>query len=93
MKRIFVWILSLVTVLSLVACAKQPADTNATESTEVTESIEERKELAPLLELRGEIPALKSREEMLNVLHKEVYGYLPTPTFSLSVSEDGLGIL
>ena len=86
MKRIFVWILSLVTVLSLVACAKQPADTNATESTEATESIEERKELAPLLELRGEIPALKSREEMLNVLHKEVYGYLPEVPTEISFS-------
>lgn len=37
----------------------------------------ERKELAPLLELRGEIPALKTREEMLDTLQREVYGYMP----------------
>ena len=85
-KRILAWVLCLVTVFSLVACTKQPADTNATGSTEATESAEERKELAPLLELRGELPALKSREEMLDVLQKEVYGYMPEDPTEISFS-------
>lgn len=42
-----------------------------------TTPTETRKALAPLLELRGELPALKSREAMLETLQKEVYGYMP----------------
>ena len=45
--------------------------------TTATEPTATRKALAPLLELRGELPALKSREEMLDTLQKEVYGYMP----------------
>lgn len=42
-----------------------------------TETTATRKMLADLLALRGELPALKSREEMLDTLQKEVYGYMP----------------
>ena len=42
-----------------------------------TAPTEPRKELGPLLELRGELPALQSREEMLEILQREVYGYMP----------------
>ena len=42
-----------------------------------TQPTETRKALAPLLELRGELPALKSRDEMLDTLQREVYGYIP----------------
>ena len=46
-------------------------------TTVATQPAETRKALAPLLELRGELPALKSREEMLDTLQREVYGYIP----------------
>lgn len=51
--------------------------TTAPTAEATTKPAETRKALAPLLELRGEIPALKSREEMLETLQKEVYGYMP----------------
>ncbi len=63
-----------------------PTETTATEPTAAptvapttapTADPVERKELAPLLDLRGELPALKSREEMLDTLQREVYGYMP----------------
>lgn len=75
-KRIFVCLLVFVTVSSLVACGKEPAEPTPTETTAATIPAD-RKALAPLLELRGELPALKSREEMLDTLQKEVYGYMP----------------
>ena len=82
-NRIIAWSLAVVTVFSLVACGKKPAapstPTEATTAptTAATKPAADRKELAPLLELRGDIPALKSREEMLDTLQKEVYGYMP----------------
>lgn len=85
-KRLIAWLLVVIMVFGLVACAKQPTDADATESTEATEPAEERKELAPLLELRGELPALKSREEMLDVLQKEVYGYMPAAPTDIEFS-------
>ena len=33
------------------------------------------------------LPALKSREEMKEIMQREVYGYLPEKEFSWSVSE------
>ena len=60
-----------------------------TAPTTATEPAETSKALAPLLELRGELPALKSREEMLDTLQKEVYGYMPaTPTNIEFTSKD-----
>ena len=49
----------------------------AAPTTVTTQPAETRKALAPLLALRGELPALKSREEMLDTLQREVYGYIP----------------
>ena len=36
---------------------------------------------------RRELPPLLSREQMCRIMQREVYGYLPSPDFSLSVSE------
>lgn len=83
-KQIAALLLVFVMVLGLVACGQKPAEPDATAATEstaptVTSAPTEpaRKELTPLLALRGELPALKSREEMLDILQKEVYGYMP----------------
>ena len=44
--------------------------------------------MTPKEELRERhLPPLMAREAMREILQREVYGYLPTPTFSLSVSE------
>ena len=44
--------------------------------------------MTPREELKArELPPLLSREEMRDILQREVYGYLPNPDFSLSVSE------
>lgn len=83
-RRILAWLLVLTTAFSLVACSKAPTDGHSFEPTATetateatTAPTETRKELAPLLELRGELPALQSREEMLEILQREVYGYMP----------------
>ena len=33
------------------------------------------------------LPALRSREEMMDIMQKEVYGYLPSPSYTISVDE------
>ena len=37
--------------------------------------------------IRRSLPALRSREEMAEILQREVYGYLPSVSYTLSVSE------
>jgi len=97
-KRVIVMLLATVMVFALTACgnkteqtppATQPttpsaAPTTPTVFTEPTEPAEERKQLQPLLEYRGELPALKSREEMLDIMQREVYGYLPPAPTSIT---------
>lgn len=39
---------------------------------------------------KRELPPLKSREEMIEIMQREVYGYLPNVDFSISVSEPQL---
>ena len=73
MKRILILLLASIMIFSLFACDK-PADTN--DSTGSTEATGDRELLQPLLEQRN-LPALKSREEMLDILQKEMYGYIP----------------
>ncbi len=86
-KKFLAWLLALVTVFGLVACGEKRTEPST--PTEATKSAADRKELKPLLELRGELPALKSREEMLDTLQKEVYGYMPaTPTNIEFTSKD-----
>ncbi len=36
---------------------------------------------------RRALPALRTREEMMDILQSEVYGYLPSPPYTISVSE------
>lgn len=76
-KRILVLLLALVVAFGLFACGEKPNEDAATTEATLPEVPADRKALAPLLELRGDIPALKSREEMLETLQKEVYGYMP----------------
>ena len=77
MKRIFCLLLTLLTLLSLCACGT-PDNANTTPSTTVsTEPTEApREDLQKILNGRL-VPELKSREEMLDILQKEVYGYMP----------------
>ena len=37
---------------------------------------------------RRALPSLRTREEMMDILQREVYGYLPTVDYSISVSEE-----
>ena len=77
MKRIFCLLLTLLLLLSLCACGTPdnaettPSTTGSTEPTQPA-----RKDLQKLLNGRN-VPELKSREEMLDILQKEVYGYMP----------------
>lgn len=64
--------------------------TPTTAPTTAPEPAETRKALAPLLELRGELPALKSREEMLDTLQKEVYGYLPAAPTNIEFTSNDI---
>ena len=42
----------------------------------------------PLTELKKrELPPLKTREEMIEIMQREVYGYLPDVPFKIEVSE------
>ena len=79
MKRILLLLLTLVMVFSLCACGK-PADptetTGATEATQPSAPATTRDPLQPLLDKRL-VPELKSRDEMLDILQKEMYGYIP----------------
>ena len=85
MKRIVCLLLTLVLLLGLCACGKKdtaettpttptttaPATTEATEPDPVV-----REDLQKLLNGR-KVPELKTREEMLDILQREVYGYMP----------------
>ncbi len=77
MKRITLLLLALVMLFSLCACGT-PDNANTTPSTTVsTEPTEApREDLQKILNGRL-VPELKSREEMLDILQKEVYGYMP----------------
>ena len=90
-KRFLAVLLVFVMVLVLTACGNKKAETEPTTRPTTpsaapttptlpatpTEPTEERKQLQPLLEWRGELPALQSREEMLEIMQREVYGYIP----------------
>ena len=83
MKRIVLFLLVLVMVFSLCACSKNQganettgAATTAPQPTQPAAPAEPREPLQPLLDAR-KLPALKSREEMLDILQKEMYGYIP----------------
>lgn len=65
------------TAVATAAPTTAATDAPTAAPTTATEPTATRKALAPLLELRGELPALKSRKEMLDTLQKEVYGYMP----------------
>ena len=76
MKRIFCSLLTLLMLLSLCACGT-PDNAETTPSTDATQPTQPvRKDLQKLLDGR-KVPELKSREEMLDILQKEVYGYMP----------------
>ena len=92
MKRIFALVLAMVTLFTLAACGKGPGKvTDPTElPTTVTDPTAEptdpnsgRTKLQPLLEQRN-LPELKSREEMLDILQREVYGYIPAKPTDLT---------
>lgn len=97
MKRILCLMLVLVMIFSLTACKKNDATgestagstPNATTPTTPSTPAEDRELLQPLLDAR-KLPALKSREEMLDILQKEMYGYIPeAPTdVTYSIEED-----
>lgn len=94
-KKLLVWLLALVTVFGIVACGEKPTEPSTpteatTATTEATKPATDRKELKPLLELRGELPALKSREEMLDTLQKEVYGYLPAAPTNIEFTSNDI---
>ena len=85
MKRFLAAFLALLTSLTLIACGSGPAKatdpttfpTAATDPTTETEDpYRYRTHLQTLLDQRN-LPALKSRGEMLDILQREVYGYIP----------------
>lgn len=78
MKRIVALLLALCMVFSLTACGSKP-----------TFKIDENSALYQLLKERN-VPELQSREEMLDILQREVYGYIPAKPEKLTftVEED-----
>ena len=80
MKRVISLFLALLMLLSLCACGKKDNAENPTTTAPTTGSTEPtqpaRKDLQKLLDGR-KVPELKTREEMLDILQKEVYGYMP----------------
>lgn len=77
MRRFIVLLLTFVMLLSLCACgAPDSAETTPSTTGSAEPSLPPRAELQPMLEKRN-VPALKTREEMLDILQKEVYGYMP----------------
>ena len=94
MKRIFCLLLTLLMLLSLCACGNgKAADSNPSATTSTTTpsttapAAPERKDLQKLLDGRL-IPELKSREEMLDILQKEVYGYMPPEPTELTFTTE-----
>ena len=85
MKRIVCLLLTLVLLLGLCACGKKDTAETATTTTPATapttpDATEPdpvvREDLQKLLNGRN-VPELQSREEMLEILQREVYGYMP----------------
>ena len=90
MKRLLAFLLAVMAVVSLCACGQQNgAETNpsttAPSATEPTEP--KREDLQKLLSGR-KVPELKSREEMLDILQKEVYGYMPPEPTELTFTTE-----
>lgn len=77
MRRLIAFLLAVVTMLSLCACGT-PDNAETTPSTTVSTepTLPPREDLQKLLSGRL-VPELKTREEMLDILQKEVYGYMP----------------
>ena len=97
MRRLIAIVLTLVLVLSLCACGKKEttAATNTTPTTAPTTAPTtptepagpEREDLEKLLKGRL-VPELKSREEMLDILQREVYGYMPPEPTELTFTTE-----
>lgn len=94
MKRIFCLLLTLLMLLSLCACGNgKAADSNpsattpTTAPTPTTPAAPVRKDLQKVLDGRL-VPELKSREEMLDILQKEVYGYMPPEPTELTFTTE-----
>lgn len=94
MKRIFCLFLTLLMLLSLCACGNgKAADSNpsattpTTAPTPTTPAAPVRKDLQKVLDGRL-VPELKSREEMLDILQKEVYGYMPPEPTELTFTTE-----
>ena len=96
MKRCIIIFLVCIMLLSLCACAgktvtedpTQVIATDPTVTTAPTETLPQRVSLQSLLDKR-DLPALKSREEMLAILQTEVYGTMPAapPNITFSTKE------
>ena len=91
MKRIAYFLLAIVMLLSLCACAapdSADSTTGTTGTTGTTEATEApREDLQKLLTGR-QVPQLKTRDEMLDILQKEVYGYMPPEPTELTFETD-----
>ena len=88
MKRFAFLLLAIVMLFSLCACgAPDNAETtpSTTVSTEPTEA--PREDLQKLLSGRL-VPELKTRDEMLDLLQKEVYGYMPPEPTELTFTTE-----
>lgn len=73
MKRLMSFLLVAVMMLTLVACGGEPADKTTPTTTPAPAIVNK---LPELLAERN-VPALKTRDEMLDILMTEVYGKLP----------------
>ena len=90
MKRILCFLLTLVLVFGLCACSA-PASADETTVPTTTGSTEPdpvvREDLQKLLSGRL-VPELKTRDEMLDILQKEVYGYMPAEPTELTFTTE-----
>ena len=91
MKRFALLFLVAIMVFSLFACAAPNSAETTLPTTDNTQSTEPtlpaRAELQPMLDKR-QVPELKSREEMLDILQKEVYGYMPPEPTELTFTTE-----
>ena len=92
MKKMVALLLACVLLLTVWGCSEPQVPTEPTSAptdptipTDPTEPTLYRRELQPLLDERN-LPELKSREEMLDILQREVYGYIPAKPADLQFS-------
>ena len=74
MKRILALLVIAVMMLSLVACVEEKNTTPTTTTTTTTTPAPVIENKLPELLAERNVPALKSREEMLSILESEVFG-------------------